>query len=546
MHRIEALIAGIRGAENGYVQLFQRGTSSRATWYTDFEASSSNSSGDNIQLDSYGSAVVFVDQPVLVLAFASGGTKVREWVAGTAASAVEVRSTSFLGQNYETAAEDVSQPTTLESVLDRFVLSFGAADANVLFRDADEPLQDALALVDSGFYNVLGPAFGAVGNGVANDAAAIQSALNAAGDAGGGIVFLGPGTYRVQATLNVPQNVSLVGSGPGNTILRLDHATADLINFSAKAVRGSTIEGIAFDVAQAASGHLIEITQADTRLTVRNCRFIPTAAALTGVCITSGLLTGLQVRIDDCHFAPNSVAANAITLQRGSPVIIGCQFVAPAGIAANQMVRADGEGAIVAFCRFDLTAVNGGTVTGVLASNNLTAGRPCVVIGNSFTGVAGGSGVAWQLNATSGNGAAESGNVLAAGLLTQILGAWTATSNEVSDGGSWEKRILGVSLGATTTYTISEDHGQVNITTTGAGMTVTMPTVRVGQTLRILWHNNNAGVQSFNVAAGAWRSAMAFPNSVNANAYIVLHCHGVAVNGANYWQIALVADDMGE
>lgn len=43
-------------------------------------------------------------------------------------------------------------------------------------------------------------AMGAAGDGVADDAPAIQSALNAARDAGGGVVFIPPGTYRL-ATL---------------------------------------------------------------------------------------------------------------------------------------------------------------------------------------------------------------------------------------------------------------------------------------------------------------------------------------------------------
>src|SRR5213596_2066607 len=63
----------------------------------------------------------------------------------------------------------------------------------------------------TGFYDVV--SFGAVGNGVANDAGAIQLALDAAAVAGGGIVYLPCGTYLLQATLLIGDNVTLQGAG---------------------------------------------------------------------------------------------------------------------------------------------------------------------------------------------------------------------------------------------------------------------------------------------------------------------------------------------
>ncbi|HWX21682.1 MAG TPA: discoidin domain-containing protein [Candidatus Binatia bacterium] len=53
--------------------------------------------------------------------------------------------------------------------------------------------------------------WGATGNGSTDDTASIQSALNAAGANGGGIVFLPGGKYRLTSTLDVPQGVELRG-----------------------------------------------------------------------------------------------------------------------------------------------------------------------------------------------------------------------------------------------------------------------------------------------------------------------------------------------
>lgn len=62
--------------------------------------------------------------------------------------------------------------------------------------------------------------FGAVGDGVADDTIAIQSALDAAGLAGGGIVYFPLGKYLINTTLNLPL-VPIVIRGAGHaTVLK--------------------------------------------------------------------------------------------------------------------------------------------------------------------------------------------------------------------------------------------------------------------------------------------------------------------------------------
>lgn len=70
----------------------------------------------------------------------------------------------------------------------------------------------------STYYNVVD--YGAVGDGVANDRTAIQNAINAASAAGGGIVFFPAGRYRcTSGALTLPTKVSLVGAGPGVSVI---------------------------------------------------------------------------------------------------------------------------------------------------------------------------------------------------------------------------------------------------------------------------------------------------------------------------------------
>lgn len=62
--------------------------------------------------------------------------------------------------------------------------------------------------------------YGAVGDGIADDQPAIERAINAASIAGGGDVFLPPGTYQIRRTVHLRSNVTLLGAGMGSTIVR--------------------------------------------------------------------------------------------------------------------------------------------------------------------------------------------------------------------------------------------------------------------------------------------------------------------------------------
>jgi len=86
----------------------------------------------------------------------------------------------------------------------------------------------ALAKVGAGQYNVKQDAYGATGDGVTDDAAAIQAAIDAAELAGGGAVTFPSGTYLIGSTLVIDSNsVWLVGPG-GRAATIKQKANADL------------------------------------------------------------------------------------------------------------------------------------------------------------------------------------------------------------------------------------------------------------------------------------------------------------------------------
>ena len=79
-------------------------------------------------------------------------------------------------------------------------------------------------------YNVV--SYGAKGDGVTDDAPAIQNAINAAKNAGGGVVYLPAGTYRLYAARSVDADlganlelfdgVTVKGAGPASTVVVAD------------------------------------------------------------------------------------------------------------------------------------------------------------------------------------------------------------------------------------------------------------------------------------------------------------------------------------
>lgn len=64
-------------------------------------------------------------------------------------------------------------------------------------------------------YGVSVKGYGAVGNGIANDTIALQKALNS----GHKTIYLPAGIYKVNSTISIPKDVSIIGDGPRSSII---------------------------------------------------------------------------------------------------------------------------------------------------------------------------------------------------------------------------------------------------------------------------------------------------------------------------------------
>lgn len=312
MHLITPLIAGIRGAELGSAEVFRRGTATTATYYENFEGGGANDSGDPIVLDANGGAEVYVDQMTTVRVRSVSGLIVREFVAGFSAPGIEVRSVSFTGKDYDdgsgTPFSGTSKPTSVQAVLDKVKVSFGAIDFNVVAGGTTKTLQAALASFSGLFFNVKDPTYGAKGDGTTDDLTAFAAAATAAQTANGGIVFIPPGDYVLSNVWDVPTKVSVLGLGPNATTISIDHASNGTIRFLGSVTSTyrpfQSLEGIYFRAKVPNTGDILRCENAN--LLVSNCVF-GDGVNCDGMLVTTGSsVTKGELYIDACAFVSHS------------------------------------------------------------------------------------------------------------------------------------------------------------------------------------------------------------------------------------------------
>lgn len=357
MHLITPLAAGVRGAENGSVDVFRRGTSTRATYYGDFEATLAVIPADSIDLDANGRALLYVNELVDVDCYASDGTLLLTFTAGAAAPAVEYQGQSFTGQKYDTAASGAGSGygTTVQAALDRWKDSAGAVDFKVDVGGVATSLEDALAAAQPLYFDVTSPAYGAVGDAVTDDTVAINAAITAATAAGGGVVFFPAGLYRTTSALTLPDSVSILGAGSSCSGIGVDHATANAIS-----VNSSTrqfIEGIAIGALQSNTGANISVASC-RGLMIRDCSIGSTAT--NGDCIGIAVGANSFVVVDNCLMAMGTTGSSAITVV-GAALRVhvhNSRFVMPATF--NGIV-VWGDHIDVTDCVFDGSASTAGT-----------------------------------------------------------------------------------------------------------------------------------------------------------------------------------------
>lgn len=369
MQLIAPLASGIASAASGSVAIYRRGSTTRATYYTDFEGDSAVTPTANVTLDSAGSLVAYVDELVTCVVYDSTGTAVRTFVAGNQATSTEVRSQSFTGTNYETGASAAEDPTTEAAIFDLWKTNAGAIDWKVLFGGTATTIQAALSGLFGLVYNVQSSTYGATGDGSTDDTTAIQAAITACNAAGGGIVWFPEGTYRTTSALTLSDKVSLIGAGAHCTSISVDHASANAITLSGSTTRvWQDIRGLRILAAQNNTGIHVSVA-AGSLARILDCHL--GSSATLGPCVSVATSTTTRLRVSGCTFTcGNGASAVALTMAgRALDVAIeDCTFVAPATMSSAYLVSA--RDVTVNRCVFDLSALTSGTVSAFVLSNS--------------------------------------------------------------------------------------------------------------------------------------------------------------------------------
>ncbi len=350
---VQFLAAGVNGAANGTATFLQRGTASSAasSLYNDFERTAQP--GTNvITLDANGAAEVYCSTYVDVAIRNSAGTLLRTVTVGNSSSVVEVRSTSFRGDDYDgNPSNTVEQPVTLTAVLNRWISSAGAADFQVLIDGVATNLQTAFAGFSGIFVNVKDPQYGAVGDGVTSDTTAIANAIAEANSIGAVVIFP-PGTYLCGQVTIAAANFCLLGFGQAT-------------------IRGTSSGGSIFVPTDTNPGVRI----------ISGIKFEGNGSPARALDFTAPM----TVMIDSCTFDEDGFTTGLIRFRDGGGIfyLTRCQFVAVAAASGNPLQHTSGDDkrVIISDCHFSL----GLGFTNAAISGSCFSVSNCVFDGSEVT-----------------------------------------------------------------------------------------------------------------------------------------------------------------
>jgi len=361
MHLVTPLAAGVTGAENGIAEIYLRGTTSAGWYWLDFEKTTAPITTGLVALDSHGGAVIYVQELCNVVVKNVGGAVVREFVAGVRDDSVEVQSPSFNGVAYGQSGTFPDSQTTLSAVLDRWVDTNGDIDWRVGLPGGETAtIQDAVAASYGLVINV--QAHGAIGDGVANDTNAINSAISAAQATGTGnaIVYFPPGTYRTSG--GHATAVSLIGAGSHATVIVLDNAAALRTFQTMDLTYGyQVIAHMRLTAASSTPGASVLRIGTGSKLVLHDLDLDGTNFASHICNVTGGSGSTVDVLCNGCIFRLSSTgrawfASSTGTVRRA--VFRDCKFITPATFTAGSVVL--GRGLWFFACLFE----NDATTTG--------------------------------------------------------------------------------------------------------------------------------------------------------------------------------------
>lgn len=520
-------VTGFPSAPSGTAEFYARGTTDAAMVYADHSADTAI--GTEITLDSSGAYQhssgtygVYVTQPVDVVIRTSGGTVLRRYTPTIDVRTVDLENASFTG-TLDSGSTGAGGLSLLSTALTGLVSSFGTTDFQVIGAGSTEPrnLKDILVAIGTGnYFNVKDSAYGAEGDGSVDDTNAIQNCINAAVAAGGGIIIIPPGTYKISSAVAVSTStkIQLWGYGHRATVIK-NHGTttnAFSVNTGGATVSGIVFRGIGIEANTSSTGYGISCVQAngvsvegvrvsgharsifwDTPIENRvlNCQldggsggsglYIDNAATR---CVVSG--TAFYLSGGTCY----GIYGAANTQYRGL-AIVGSHFVESATATSTgiRMGTVSGTQAHVVGCHF------------YSLDTAYSTGSSDVLSGNAFdactTAIAAGSNVV-----------TESGSTLLS-VTTFINGSVRSATRDT--------RVYTVSaISASTLNDFGNAANTVFTASGGASTTITLPTGVSGNVYRLSVVNISGGAYTVNGGATTGPSASLTSNQKAGWSYV--------------------------
>lgn len=390
---VQALAAGISAAPSGSVEFFTRGTVSLSTLVYDGDGNAVTTT----TLDAYGYAERYVKEPVTVKVYKADRSFLRQFDHVEDARVVNLESPAFTGPN-DNGAIIAGGVTTEQAAWALFLASFGATDAHVSISSGSALLKTLLASVTEGIiFNIVG--FGADPTGTADSTAYVQAAVNAAAVAGGGPVYVPPGTYLITGTISVPDGIWLWGVFP----VSIFQMTTNSLAFGMFSLGAGGVFGCRFTQAASLTGGLIRYANVTAgRSTLIQCEFAPT----TGVSITHDDAT--DVRVLSCYFARATSTANTpFYFNVGTATAVvrfsDCKFIVSGATAPTTQISSTGTvyatnctwshgtGASAIFSASSTAIVSGGLIENTNATGALTVSLGALTIAGTLIKAAAGS-----------------------------------------------------------------------------------------------------------------------------------------------------------
>ncbi len=502
MNLVHFLAAGVNGAASGSATFVLRGTASSAqtVMYNEFEGLTQPAT-NVVTLDANGAAEVYVDAYCDVEIKNSAGTTLRTVTVGNSDSTTEVQSTSFRGTDYDgSPANTLGEPITLRALLNKWITSAGAPDWQVLVDGVATDLDEAVAGFTGMFTNVKSSEFGATGDGVTDDTAAILAATTAAN---GGVVFFPPGTYKITTLSLSGANINWWGSGAGISIIS-GTTDSELIELTNNTNTGwKNFRGLSFT--SSGTYDRLFLLEESQNVTFERCTF--DSSQCTSDCIADSATAGLaKYLFTDCDFLFGDTARgiyNQAAVGARHLSFSGCNFTVPVGFTGSILV---GANFLVEGCRFDGSAVVAGVYRHIDAESATVAGRYVGnFVGNTFLD-GGSTGFVFKLTGLSSScDFSEDGNTFV-GFTAPSATAQKGQTYEITDAesgspgdihlGSRMGRVVNIVNSADNAFTVSAclEAETVNIsqTNTTAGVVYTIPALIPGLTGRVIVANDSA------------------------------------------------------